>query len=99
MLFDFRTGKWDERAHMPDIAWPRWSKDGEYIYFSEIGDKQRVYRTSTTGHKIEEIMNLRDFRWTGAAPGWFSLTPDGDLLLLRNTSGGSEVYALPWDAP
>jgi len=99
MVLDLETKRWSEWAHGPDIAWLRWSRRGNYIYFSGAGDQQRIYRIGTKNRKIEQVLDLRDFRLAGAVPHWFSLTPDDDLLFLRNTGGGTELYALPWEAP
>src|ERR1041384_5813028 len=99
MVLDLETKRWAEWIHGPDIAWMRWSRSGNYIYFSGAGDQMRIYRIGTKNHKIEQVLNLRDFRLAGGRDGWFSLTPDDDLLFLRNTGSGTELYALPWEAP
>ena len=50
------------------------------------------------GGKSEKIVSLKSFRSTGVGGGWFSLGPADELLLLKNTGGGTEIYALSWDA-
>src|SRR5262249_8087498 len=53
MLFDPRTEKWNQLTDF-EIAYPTWSHDGTYIYFSEwdVGHG-RVDRVSISDRKIE----------------------------------------------
>jgi len=81
-------------------SWLPWSRDSQYVHFSRMDYEPAVFRLAVRGSKPELVVSQKDFRSTGAAPGWFALTPANEpLLLLRNTGGGTEIYALSWDAP
>lgn len=100
MLFNFKTKVWAERARMEQLGWVNWSADGNYVYFvGATSDDSGIVRISVKGGgKSEKIVSLLNFRSTGAEGGWFSLGPADELLLLKNTGGGTEVYALSWNA-
>jgi Tol biopolymer transport system component len=99
LLFDTRTKAWRELAQADRILWPAWSRDSRYIYFERTGPGPEIVRIAVEGGTPEVILSLKDFHTTGVSPAWFSLTPDGDVLFLRDTGGGTEIYALSWDAP
>jgi Tol biopolymer transport system component/DNA-binding winged helix-turn-helix (wHTH) protein len=99
LLFDVQTQAWRELAQAGNIEWPTWSRDSCYIYFERTGPGPEVVRIPVKGGAPEVILSLKDFHTTGVDPGWFSLTPNGDILFLRDTGGGTEIYALSWEAP
>ena len=99
VLFDFHTQAWTDLVRAPGLAWPQWSGDSRYVYFARTGADLRIMRIGVKGGIPEPFADLKDFRATGVLAGWFSLTPDGDLLLLHDTGGGTEIYALSFDAP
>ena len=84
---------------MEDVEWPLWSPDSRYVYFARMDDDPAIFRLAVGGSKPERMVSLKDFRSTGVAPGWFGFTPSNELLLLRNTGGGMQIYALSWEAP
>jgi len=96
-LFDFKTRKWTEWVSMDDLGWPAWSRDGNALYFINVGKDPGVFRVALKGHKPRKVTSLKDFRLAGAMGAWFSLTPNNEPLLLRDI-GGTEIYALYWDA-
>ena len=97
LVFDFHTQAWREVAS--GVNWPRWSHDSKYLYFSRVDANPQIYRAKASGGAPELVVTLKDFRITGEFPGWFSLTPQDDVLVLHDTGGGTEIYALSWDAP
>ena len=99
LLFDFHTQAWTDLVRTPAPAWPHWSGDSRYVYFARTGADLRIMRIGVKGGTPEQFADLKDFRATGVLAGWFSLTPNGDLLLLHDTGGGTEIYALSFDAP
>lgn len=78
MLFDFKTKKWVELANIL-MAFPNWSRDGNYVYFHSSGSDAALYRVRISDHKLEKIVSLKGTRLTIGAigmvrprPGWFS---------------------------
>jgi serine/threonine protein kinase/Tol biopolymer transport system component len=94
MLFDFTTQKWQELARTP-CAFNSWSKDSNYVYFLRGRDQPAVMRVGIRDHKVERVVDLKNFRQTGYATGWLGLAPDDSPLLLRDT-GTEDVYELNW---
>ena len=98
MLFDFKTQAWAQQLQM-HAGWQDWSRDGKYVYFLNDDDKPGIFRISVANNKLTKVMDLKDFRAADSDGGWFSLGPHDEPLVLRDTGGGTEVYALHWDAP
>jgi Tol biopolymer transport system component len=98
MLFDFKTQKWTEQVKM-DAGWQAWSRDGKYVYFANEGPAPGIFQVSVLGNKLVKIADLKNFQIADPYGSWFSLTPKDEPLVLRDTGGGTEVYALDWDAP
>ncbi len=98
MLFDFKTQAWTQQGQT-HAALQNWSGDGKYVYFLNDDDKPGIFRISVANNKLTKVMDLKDFRAADPDGGWFSLGPHDEPLLLRDTGGGTEVYALQWDAP
>jgi len=99
MLFDLRTQAWRELARASRIGWPQWSGDNRFVYFARTDDDPAIFRVPASGGQPEPVASLKNFRTAGVAPDWFALTPGGDVLFLRDTGGGTEIYALSWDSP
>jgi len=100
MFFDFKTQKWVEHARMASLGWLNWSADGRYVYFlGVIKDDAGIFRIAVSGGNVEKITSVNGLGSAGAGGGWFSLGPADELVLLKNTGGGTEIYALSWDAP
>ena len=72
-----------------------WSKDSNYVYFLRTRDQPAVMRVGIRDHKVERVVDLKNFRLTGYATAGFGLAPDDSPLLLRDT-GTEDVYALDW---
>jgi Tol biopolymer transport system component/DNA-binding winged helix-turn-helix (wHTH) protein len=99
MLFDFSTQKWAELLSSP-AAYPNWSRDGRYIYFSNpYVAEPVVYRVRISDRKLELVTSVSRQRlgWTIVGK-WTGLASDDSPLVLRDT-GSEEIYALDWEAP
>jgi eukaryotic-like serine/threonine-protein kinase len=95
MLFDSEVETWEELAKS-DIGTFEWSKDGRFIYIKRLGKDAALLRVSLETRKVEEVVSLRNVKYTGFEGGhWFGVTPDNAPLLLRDT-GTQEIYALDW---
>jgi Tol biopolymer transport system component len=99
LLFDFMTRQWTELAKM-NVAWPHWSRDGKYIYFSSPLQKDpAIFRLRVVDRNIERLASMKDLRLgAGIFGGWMGLTPDESPLVLRDV-GVQDIYALEWKAP
>ncbi len=96
LLFNFETGKWSQLAS-GDFGWLNLSHDGEYVYVTDNQEGNAVSRIGISDHKVEPVLDLRNFATTGRYGGSLALTPDDSLLLLRNT-GTQDVYSVDWEA-
>jgi Tol biopolymer transport system component/DNA-binding winged helix-turn-helix (wHTH) protein len=97
MLFDFKTEKWSDWVTNGNLDFPRWSRDGKSIYVTDSGDDLSVLRVALGEHTPRKVVDLHDIQFVRPnTPWWFSLTPDDEPLLLRDTGGGSEIYAQQW---
>jgi serine/threonine protein kinase/Tol biopolymer transport system component len=96
MLFDFRTNQWTELA-TGSLGWLNWSHDGQYIYILDDGARNAVLRIGIRDRRLEQIADLKSFSYTGRYGGALALTPQDDILLLRDT-GTQDVYSLDWQS-
>ena len=94
LLFDFQTQKWTELVK-GSLAWLNWSHDGQYVY---VLDKDVVVRIRISGHKAEQVADLKNFVTAGRYGGSLALAPDDSPLLLRDT-GTQDVYSVDWETP
>ena len=110
MLFDFTTQKWEELVPVMDhgeprpqfMAYPRWSHDGKYLYFSNPvrGTTKPFYRLRISDRKINRSrpqIFLMDSQMPGqpSGPAWHQTTLHS---CLRDTSI-QEIYALDVKLP
>jgi Tol biopolymer transport system component len=100
-LYDFTTQGWQE-VGLPNVGFAEWTADSRYLYFDNgIGRDPAIYRLRVVDRKVEQVVNLKDFRRAVFSPNgatWMGLTPDGSPLLMRDT-GTQEVYALDFEEP
>lgn len=94
VLFDTRTNRWTELA-TGSLSWLNWSHDGQYVYVLDFRGKDAVVRIRIKDHKVEPVVNLKDFVTVGRYGGSLALTPDDSPLLLHDT-GSQDVYSLDW---
>ncbi|HKU28484.1 MAG TPA: protein kinase [Candidatus Sulfotelmatobacter sp.] len=97
LLFDLRTQKWSELA-TGSLSWLNWSHDSQFVYVLDFRGKDAVVRIRITDHKVQEILDLKDFVTVGRYGGWLALTPDDSPLLLHDT-GSQDVYSVDWQLP
>ena len=90
--FNFESGKWTELGS-GNFGWLNLSHDGEYVYAT---DHDAVVRIRVSDHKVEQVVDLKNFATTGRYGGSLALTPEDDPLLLRNT-GTQDVYSVDWE--
>jgi eukaryotic-like serine/threonine-protein kinase len=99
LLFDFAAQKWSDLA-ATTVGYLSWSSDSKFLYFDNgYTAEPAVFRLRLADRKVEQIVSLKEFRrvvnpWTP----WFGVTPEGDVLLMRDT-GSQEVYALDLEVP
>jgi serine/threonine protein kinase/Tol biopolymer transport system component len=101
MLFDFTTQKWTELANAKGfLGFPNWSRDGRYLYFHAILEKEEGYfRMQISDRKLERILSLKGFQAAvGPFGNWSGLAPDESPLFVRDASI-QEIYALDWETP
>jgi Tol biopolymer transport system component/DNA-binding winged helix-turn-helix (wHTH) protein len=98
MLFDFKTRKWT--MLLKGLAgYPCWSHDGRFVYFLQLSSTDSaVERVAVPSGKVEEVVSLKGFPFTGFYTFWFGLGPDDSPLLLKDT-GTEEVVSMKWTAP
>jgi Tol biopolymer transport system component len=96
-LFDFQTLKWKVIGE-GTFSWINWSSDGKYIYLKDLTGQGEVERIQVADGKVEKVVDLKDFVFTGLGGGSVSVAPDGSALLLRDR-GTQDVYALDWVEP
>jgi serine/threonine protein kinase/Tol biopolymer transport system component len=97
LIYDFQTQKWTDWVSEPGtIAWPTWSRDGQYVYYDSIS-KNPAYRRAKVGQTRSELfVDLKDLHQYGY--GWSGLTPDGLALFVRDVSS-DEIYSLDVELP
>jgi Tol biopolymer transport system component len=84
-------------------AYPRWSNDGKHLYFSSSyfdaeGINGGVYRWDRSTQKTELLVKYPEFLLTGVFSVSYGVTPNGSILLLRDTTT-RDLYALDLDTP
>jgi len=86
-------------------AYPYWSADGKYVYYSTLmtgnllgSGGATVYRVRVSDVHTERLLPTIDFPLVGNSGNWSGPAADGSPLLLREL-GTSNVYALDLDAP
>lgn len=98
LRFDPGDQKWKEVCETSFMAYPSFSRNGQYIHFSD--SQGGFFRFDLASRKIEKVANInppiamkQDDFWY-----WAGLTPDDSPMFLRDTST-REIYALDVDFP
>src|SRR5579862_7069104 len=98
MLFDFKTRTWEQLCESLFISYPKFSRDGKYVYFSD--STTGIFRVRRGENKVESVATInspgavkQDDFWY-----WTGLAPDDSPLFLRDT-GTREIYALDVEFP
>jgi len=101
--YSFQTGSWKQLPvpkgpHGTYLGWPAWSHDSRNLYYM-IGSN--VYKAPISGAPPEVVASTGSidiicpvFAWAY----WFALTPDDQILVLRDRSV-QEIYALDVEYP
>jgi len=78
----------------------QWSHDGVYAYFRVyLPGEDVIDRVRISDHKLEEVVNLRNFRDTSSAFGtWMGIDAEDEPLLVRD-AGAQDIHALTLDLP
>jgi Tol biopolymer transport system component len=97
MLFDFDKQQW-KQIGTGTMSWINWSADSQYIYLKDMAGKGAVERIRVADGKVEKLVDLDNFVFTGLGGGSVSVGPGGAALLLRDR-GTQDVYALDWMEP
>jgi Tol biopolymer transport system component len=97
VLYDVETQQWSQHAK-GGVGYPSWSKDGHYIYFLRAPNDPAVLRVRLSDFKVEQVVDLKNFRMASYFGYWLGLASDDAPLLLRDT-GSEEIYVLDWEAP
>jgi serine/threonine protein kinase/Tol biopolymer transport system component len=102
-IFDFETQKWSDWTQAPgagSVAYPVWSRDGNYLYFDTFESPPPTYRRVKVGSSVSEaVANLTGVHRYQDQLGWWSgMAPDGSPLFVRDLSS-NEIYALDLDLP
>ena len=78
---------------------PVWSKGGTALYFTGLQNRHLgLYRLDPNQHTPRLLTPLTDFQFASMGT-WLTLTQHDEPVLLRDVGGGTEIYALYWDAP
>jgi eukaryotic-like serine/threonine-protein kinase len=97
-IFDLRTQKWTQLG-VGFFGWPAFSKDGNYVYVLRGGGHSAVLKIRLSDGKMEEVVDLFHFPFTGHfSDSSLALAPDDSPLLFRE-AGTSDVYSLDWEEP
>jgi len=101
MIYDMAAHNARILAELAD--YPRWSADGQYVYFSTPYFRHRaktsgVYRWKISTNTTETVVTYPDFLLAGVWGVDYGLTPEGAILFLRDLST-RDLYALDMELP
>ncbi len=99
-MFDLQTQKWIQLM-TGTISWLNWSKDGKYLIVYDgkpTSTSAGVRQVRLSDHKVEQIVDLKNFAVTGHYTYSLTVAPDDSPLLLRD-AGTYDVYSLDWQEP
>jgi len=99
LSYDFKNPTWTVMAEMP-MGYLQWSHRGDHVYLLGYpAGGNVIYRVRLSDHKLEEVLNLKDFH---KAPftlgGWMGIDPDDAPLLVRD-AGTQDIHALALELP
>jgi Tol biopolymer transport system component/DNA-binding winged helix-turn-helix (wHTH) protein len=101
-LYDLRTRQWSDLASL-GVNDAIWSRDSRFLYFDTgLGTDPNLYRIAfdpahPNDHRPERWADLSGLRRGGFYGPWLGITPDGNPILLKDTSI-EEVYRLDLSA-
>jgi Tol biopolymer transport system component len=98
-VYNFSTRAWTKLAKA-SIGYPTWSHNGDSIFFlNHLAGGDQVFRVSINNHKVEEVIDLKNFHGAPFLIGyWFGLAPDDSPLLIQD-AGTWDFHALSLTLP
>jgi serine/threonine protein kinase/Tol biopolymer transport system component len=98
-VYNFSTQEWTGLAKA-SFGYPTWSHNGDAIFFlNHLAGGDKVMRVSAAEHKLEEVVDLKNFHGAPFLVGyWFGLAPDDSPLLVRD-AGIWDFHALSLTLP
>jgi len=101
-LLDLTNSSWTSLASVQAYSQLAWSRDGQYLYFSDYPSQgPTIYRVRVSDHKTEEVAKLGDTKPLSTDLGTLSmigLAPDESPIAVRDTSS-QELYSLEVKLP
>jgi hypothetical protein len=94
MLYDFIAQKWITLLNGM-ASYPEWSHDGRFIYFFHLSSHSAINRVAIASGKVEEVVSLQGYPFTGFFGFWLGLAPDDSPLLFKD-AGTEEVLVMKW---
>jgi Tol biopolymer transport system component/DNA-binding winged helix-turn-helix (wHTH) protein len=100
VLYSLDQKKWSVIADAGNTQGMRWSADGNYVYYQELGDpEQAVYRIRLGRPLPEKILGFGRMLASMASQCHFTgVAPDGSIYATVDR-GGTDVYALDLKLP
>jgi Tol biopolymer transport system component len=98
LLFDFTTLKWKDLDTGSFVAFPTWSRGGEYVYFRYPFQNGAPFCRVRVGDHKQERVAIANLPRGLASALLTGLAPDDSPLLIRDTSI-QEIYALDLQLP
>jgi Tol biopolymer transport system component len=92
-VYDIKEQRWSRLSIDTDGSYLNFSRDSRFIYFLRFGSVQGVFRIRTTGGKVEQVVDLKDYHLTGQYMASMTLDPTDAPLVLREV-GSNDIYAL-----
>jgi Tol biopolymer transport system component len=92
-IWDSEKGQWRELIER-SIGFPKWSKDGRYLYARTVRGED-VLRVEVATGRSEEIAHM-EFATIGNVGAWVGWTDDWEPLTIRD-SGSTQVYRIDLD--
>jgi DNA-binding winged helix-turn-helix (wHTH) protein/Tol biopolymer transport system component len=93
-ILDPVKGAWRTISDLP-VGYPKWSRDGKYIYAAGIGSRAEAIRLEVATGRREEIAPM-DFIPVGNNGFWLGWTADWEPLTVRDLSS-TQVYRIDLD--
>ncbi|WP_348261137.1 winged helix-turn-helix domain-containing protein [Telmatobacter sp. DSM 110680] len=94
-VFNFKTQRW-KSVQKGDNDYPIWSHHGGYLYFLHGSANTGIFRVKPAVGVVEQVVDLKDFRFASYYNGWIGLDLDDAPMVLRDV-GGDDIYALRFE--
>lgn len=97
-IFDMRTQHWSAIEAKYDFAFPEWSRDSQWIYFTRPVSPpdtgvSGLFRVGIKGGEPEKLIDLSHFHVGGWWGSWLGLDPSGAPLIVKEI-GSRDIYRL-----